>query len=472
MRHFLPGLLLTLFSPLLLAADWQTIVQERPAGSQVALLVAPLGKGKLKVEYNASLLLPPASTQKLFTATAAELVLGDDFRFETRLEGRGHPQGGQWQGDLRLVFSGAPDLKRDDLADLLASLKAKGIRSISGDLFLDGSAFDGYERGPGWPWDNLGVCYSAPSSSLTLEHNCVAASLDAGKPGSQARFYVPPHQPVEVKSVVQVVSPEQQQQSLCELMLDRGPGNHYQLHGCVTDERSVWPLNFAVNDTAAYVQSVLSAELSRAGIHLDGRVRRQRQPGKPWPQLAVLRSAPLADLLKEMLEESDNLFADNIAKTLGRQGGEPGDFARGVRAVKAALKDKLGLTLNPATIKDGSGLSRDNLVSPRQLATVLDYLAQHQEMAVYQGLPVAGLSGTLKFRHSVTRPPLKGNIKAKTGTLNGSTNLAGYFTGASGQRYLFVLMTSSLSLGDDSDAAKDRLTAFERQLLLSLYHQG
>jgi len=172
----------------------------------VAWVVEPLDGGPLQVGYNPALLLPPASTQKLLTALAAELRLGRDFRFATGLLGRGTQQGTRWQGDLKLGFSGAPDLTRAQLGELLDRLQTLGIRQIDGDLLLDGSAFNGYERAPGWPWDNLGVCYSAPASALTLEHNCVAASLNLDAkavPPYRARLFVPAHQPLAVSSEVQ-----------------------------------------------------------------------------------------------------------------------------------------------------------------------------------------------------------------------------------------------------------------------------
>lgn len=165
---------------------------QAPAGAQVALLVQPLDGGALQVAHNADLLLPPASTQKLLTALASELLLGADFRFITSLEGRGRAVNGRWQGDLKLRLSGAPDFSRAQLNELLEQLQAQGINRIEGDLLLDGSVFSGYERGRGWPWDNLGVCYSAPASAFTIEHNCVAASLDTRVEGPLAGFLCPP----------------------------------------------------------------------------------------------------------------------------------------------------------------------------------------------------------------------------------------------------------------------------------------
>lgn len=82
---------------------------------------------------------------------------------------------------------------------------------------------------------------------------------------------------------------------------------------------------------------------------------------------------------------------------------------------------------------------------------------------------MAGESGTLQYRRSLRHAPLKGNIRAKSGTVNGSSNLAGFIQAASGKRYLFVLLVSSLAYGDDPDQAR---TDFERNLLETLYNRG
>lgn len=456
-------------------ASWQPVLDQQPPGSQVALVVSPLDGGKLHIRHNSDLLLPPASTQKLLTALAAELRLGDAFRFTTVLAGAGEQRGSHWKGDLKLTFSGAPDLTREQLGTLLDGLKRRGIRRINGNLLLDGSAFSGYERAPGWPWDNLGVCYSAPASAMTIEHNCVAASLSL-KTGRSlpyaAHLFVPAFQPVSVSSDVQVVSTETQDNELCGLLLERGPGNAYRLHGCVTPQRKIWPLNFAVNDPRAYMAALLKQELSARKLVLRGKIIVSTGAGKNWREMAQVASAPLPELLQTMLQHSDNLYADNLAKTLGQVDSGRGSFALGVREIRRVLDQQAGIRLQPATLKDGSGLSRDNLLSADQLAAVLKYLSVHPQLATYRELPVAGESGTLKYRHSLLQPPLRDNIKAKSGTLNGSSNLAGFLTTASGKRYLFVLMVSGLAMGDDPEAARDRLTEFERNLLQAIYRNG
>lgn len=464
-------LILLILAPVVHASDWKKLIEQAPEGSQVALIVEPLSaSAPLQIHYNDSLFLPPASTLKLFTATAAELTLGGDFRFPTRLWHRGNQTGGQWRGDWLIEFTGAPDLNRRQLAQLLDTMRQLKIREIKGDLLLDTQHFSGYDRAKGWPWNNLGVCYSAPASALTLEGNCVAASLNNEGPDKPARLFVPAHQPIETSSDVRVLPWDQVKQELCSLEAHMGPGNRYHLSGCISDSREVLPLNFAINDPLAHGKALVRQELSRMGIVLRGEIR-QGQRDQDWQQAAEVRSAPLRDLLAVMLQDSDNLIADLVFKNLGAQEGTPGSFARGARTVKQVIGDSTGVDMTLAKLEDGSGLSRDNLLQARQLAELLRWLAKNPQMSSYHALPITGESGTLQYRRSTRQPPLKGAIQAKSGTVNGSRNLAGYIDTASGERYVFVLMLSGLSLPEQMPRPTP-VTVFERSLLEWIHANG
>ncbi|GGO86901.1 serine-type D-Ala-D-Ala carboxypeptidase [Marinobacterium nitratireducens] len=458
---------------------WEQLLSLAPEGSQLGLVVEPITSGPVTIDYRSQALMPPASTLKLLTAYAAERELGPDFRFHTRLLRRGNRTGSQWSGDLRLEFSGAPDFSRSQLRQLLERLGAEGIDTINGNLLLDTSAYDGYAWAEGWPWNNLSVCYSAPVPALILDENCVAASLTARAPGDLARFYIPPHQPLLVENEATTVTPAQQRRQLCELEVDTGPGNRYRLHGCVVSNRKVWPLNFAVTDPVAFASDVIRLQLQELGIRLNGQIREERSPGDGWQEVARISSAPLSQLLGQMLQVSDNLVADSLLKTLGRhQTGTAGNFRNGARALKARLQSDLGLLLDPAVIADGSGLSRDNLLQPAQLAQLLRHLAGQRQAITYRSLAVAGESGTLRYRRSLSNSVLLGNLRGKSGTINATTNLAGYLTARSGREYLFVVMVSGISLNAEDrqqarrDSLKHPVRAFERSLLEWVYHNG
>ncbi|GAA0792752.1 D-alanyl-D-alanine carboxypeptidase/D-alanyl-D-alanine endopeptidase [Marinobacterium sediminicola] len=464
--------ILLILAPVVHAAEWKKILDQAPAGSQVALVVEPLGaNAPLQIHYRDDRFLPPASTLKLFTATAAELELGEDYRFETRLWHRGQQRNGRWQGDWLLEFRGAPDLNRQQLAELLEVLRQQSVREIEGDLLLDVSYFTGYDRAIGWPWNNLGVCYSAPASALTLEGNCVAASLTNQGQDRPARFFVPAHQPIEVTSEVVVRTQDEIDAELCELESWVGPGNRYHLSGCINDRREVLPLNFAINDPIAHGKALVRQELSRLGIVLRGEIRVDRRDDQGWQLASQVESAPLATLLTEMLQDSDNLIADLTLKNLGAAEHTPGSFARGVRAMKNSILTRTGIDLTLSKVTDGSGLSRDNLMQASQLAQLLQWLARHPDMTTYKALPVSGENGTLKYRRSTRQAPLKGAIQAKSGTVNGTRNLAGYITTASGERYVFVLMLSGISLPDHMPRPTP-VTVFEKSLLEWIYHNG
>ncbi|MBV0932623.1 D-alanyl-D-alanine carboxypeptidase/D-alanyl-D-alanine endopeptidase [Marinobacterium weihaiense] len=464
--------ILLILAPVVHAQSWKEIIDLAPEGSQVALVVEPLSAtAPLQIHYRDDRFLPPASTLKLFTATAAELTLGADHRFETRLWQRGQQNGGRWQGDWLLEFTGAPDLSRQQLAQLLGELRRRNIREIDGDLVLDTSHFTGYDRAIGWPWNNLGVCYSAPAAALTLERNCVAASLKNRGVDQPAGFFVPAHQPVEVTTDVQVLDRDSIKQSLCSLEARLGPGNRYHLSGCISDRRKVLPLNFAINDPLSYGKALARQELSRLGIVLRGEILSGRREDAGWQQAAQVQSAPLPTLLTEMLQDSDNLIADLTLKSLGAGNGTPGSFARGVNTLKATIAAHTGIDLSLAKLTDGSGLSRDNLLQARQLAQLLQWLSRHPDMTSYRVLPISGENGTLKYRRSTREAPLKGAIQAKSGTVNGSRNLAGYIDTASGERYVFVLMLSGISLPERMPRPTP-VTVFERSLLEWIYHNG
>ena len=190
-------------------------VGQLPDGSRAALLVESLDQqSSLLDTHNSDQYFPPASTLKLVTALAAKLELGDNFRFETQLEQIGK--------DVVIHFSGDPTLATEDLKQLFVVAKRNGLSRIDGDIWLDNSAFTGYDRAVGWPWDILGVCYSAPATAISLDGNCVQASIYTQEDGN-TRVYVPEHFPVYVTTQASSVSKDQQESTQCDLELISSP---------------------------------------------------------------------------------------------------------------------------------------------------------------------------------------------------------------------------------------------------------
>lgn len=434
-----------------------------PTGSQLALSVYDASTGTEIVSVDDDILLPPASTQKVVTALAATLFLPPDFTFDTTLEQVGR--------DIVFTFHGDPTLTRKDMRLLVSALKAKGIQRIRGDIWLDGSVFSGYERAVGWPWDILGVCYSAPSSSIALERNCVQGSIYSEKNHRNTRIFVPEHQPVWVTTDALAVSQSQQEQSLCDLELHYDSNNHYQLSGCLAHRNAPLPLKFAIQNPQKYVQDVLQAELNTAAIRVDGKIKIGTPSGKRT-FLAKHQSAKRDALLETMLKRSDNLIADNLLKTIGhRYYNQPGTFANGAAAIKAILLEKTGIDLSHAVIVDGSGLSRNNRMTASQLMDVIQYVHARPQLGLLAMLPVSGVDGTLKYRASVRYAPLKQRLTAKTGSLYGSYNLAGVLKNDQGKDLLVVQLVTNYHIPDTEerpDNVASPITQFERELYQAL----
>lgn len=432
-----------------------------PVGADVALLVKNARTGETVYQHRAGTQQQPASVQKLITALAAGLYLDRDYRFETRLETAGD--------DVIINFSGDPTFTHSDLRRLIDRLsREKSV--IEGDLYLNGSAFDHGERAIGLPWDIMGVCYSAPSSSISMNGNCLYGKLHSPSNSPLIDLQATASDEVDIHAgKIDVREGLEHLEIDCELKLHANELNQYRVDGCVGSHEL--PVNFhlAIQNPTLYVSQIVQQELARAGIELKGELR--RHDGKRGEALTVHQSEPLPQLLEEMLQDSDNLIADNIFKTLGRLFYDlPGSYENGEAAVKAILEKQAGIDLETAILHDGSGLSRNNRVTAEQIMAVVEAIHQRPELGLMQTLPVSGESGTLAWRGSMIQIPLKGQIRAKTGSLYGVRNLAGQITARSGQDLLFVQLVTHHH-ADDKKTARSRLRQFEKHLYLDLYNR-
>jgi PBP4 family serine-type D-alanyl-D-alanine carboxypeptidase len=454
-----------LFAPLSSLAvtttgDTDSLQQLLPKESRSALIIKTLNNKATKLSRNPDSYFTPASTLKLVTALAAKLELGDRFRFTTAINKVGN--------NVVITFSGDPTLTTADLTALLTQLKQKNGRVINGDLWLDNSAFTGYERAIGWPWDNLGVCYSAPSSAITLDRNCAQASIYTQKQGS-TRVYVPEHYPLYVISNVQTVTRDEQKSQHCTLELESNDQNEYHLNGCLTLREKPLPLKFAIQNTDLFANRVIHRLLNQLGITLKGTIQVGAAPKGASKTVAQHHSAFLPELLATMLQKSDNLIADNLFKAVGQHlYAHQGSFNSGAAAVKQLLLEKAKIDLSKAQIVDGSGLSRNNRLTVNQFSQVLDYIWRNDARLKLIGIMAkSGQTGTLHYRRSMNLPEMRGKMIAKSGSLYGSYNMAGFGLDKSGRpKTLFVQMVGDYfpeQVKEQTRAAKIApLTQFEK----------
>ncbi|AIN18756.1 D-alanyl-D-alanine carboxypeptidase/D-alanyl-D-alanine-endopeptidase [Yersinia rochesterensis] len=458
------------------AAQVENYTQYLPDGANLALVVQKIGATTPVIDYHAQQMALPASTQKVLTALAALLQLGPDFRFNTTLESHATITDGVLRGNLIARFDGDPTLTRQQLRNMVTTLRKAGVKQIAGDLIIDTSVFASHDKAPGWPWNDMTQCFSAPPAAAIVDRNCFSVSLySAPNPGDMAFIRVASYYPVQMFSEVRTLAKGSPDAQYCELDVVPGELNRFTLTGCLTQRSEPLPLAFAVQNGASYAGAILKDELKKADIQIDGSLRRQTTPNPAGTLLAQAQSAPLHDLLKIMLKKSDNMIADTVFRTIGHQRfGVPGTWRAGADAVRQVLRQKAGVDLGNSIVVDGSGLSRHNLISPATMMQTLQYIAQHdQELNFISMLPLSGYDGTLRYRGGLHEAGVDGKVSAKTGALQGVYNLAGFITTASGQRMAFVQFLSGYAVPpEDQKNRRAPLVRFESRLYKDIYQNN
>lgn len=458
------------------AANVDEYVNQLPAGANLALMVQKVGAQAPDIDYHSQQMALPASTQKVITALAALLQLGPDYRFTTTMESKSAVDNGVLKGDLTVRFGGDPTLKRQDIRNMVAVLKKSGVQQIEGNVLIDTSVFASHDKAPGWPWNDMTQCFSAPPAAAIVDRNCFSISLySAPKANDLAFIRVASYYPVNMFSQVRTLARGSAEGQYCELDVVPGDLNRFTLTGCMTQRADPLPLAFAIQDGASYAGAIVKDELKQAGITYSGTLLRQTLVNEPGTVFASKQSAPLHDLLKIMLKKSDNMIADTVFRTIGHERfGVPGTWRAGADAVRQLLRQQAGVDLGNSIVVDGSGLSRHNLISPATMMQVLQYIAQHDsELNFISMLPLAGYDGSLQYRAGLHAAGVDGKVSAKTGSLQGVYNLAGFITTASGQRMAFVQYLSGYAV-EPADQRNRRipLVRFESRLYKDIYQNN
>jgi len=367
-------------------------------GPQVSAVVADPATGRVLLSEDGTRLATPASTAKLVTSAAALTVLGPGATFTTRVVRGATP------GRIVLVGGGDPTLAVNrfpagdypqpaTLASLAAgtarALKAAGRTTVS--LGYDTSLYTGPDMAPGWPEDYITTGNVTPIVSLEVDQGRLTT---AGLP-----------------------------------------------------EDSDDPSNFRprTTDPAGMAAAAFAALLAADGIHLTGSPAEQDAPAHA-AVLASVSSPPLSAIVQQMLEESNNVIAENLARQLALATGQPASFSGAAAAVTREL-GRLGVGTGLHLV-DGSGLSPQDAIAPATLVKVLELAtAGSRVRPLLAGLPVAGFSGTLSAGQSVfggIGGAALGSVRAKTGNLGTVTALAGLVTDRNGTPLVFAFMAGQI----------------------------
>ncbi|MCL1050516.1 D-alanyl-D-alanine carboxypeptidase/D-alanyl-D-alanine-endopeptidase [Shewanella abyssi] len=438
-----------------------------PSTALTTFKVIATNTGGVTHSQNADKLFIPASTMKLLTAVSVTKVLGKHFRYQTNIYADNSIHQGQIKGDIYITFSGDPTLTTGDIQTLLQQLKEQGLKNITGNVYLVGEQ-DEIQHAPGRVWDDLGICYAAPVSSYILNKNCIQARFLPKLADDAGVVELLGNEPVTIES--QAIFDKSAERAICNLTLARFEKNRYRLMGCYAGNKAL-TLSVAITDPSLYAKDKLTQIIKYNGISINGSISLAQQRPSNALLVAQHQSAPLTTLVATMLLKSDNLIADSLLKRMGQHlFGSAGTFANGSAAMTQILSQQ-GVELSSANIVDGSGLSRYNLLSANQLAQVLGLIEQEPHYRyIIEALPIAGKTGTLKYRHGYAQEPLKDRIVAKTGSMLGVANIAGFIKQEDGLTSIVVILQNGVSPTADDTNVQSYDVAILKQLLNNVDH--
>ena len=461
------------------AFTWAATLAERidkilnqPAARRAfwGIKVVDLGSGRTLYQRNADRPFVPASNTKLFSTALALVRLGPDHRYLTRLATDSPPDPtGRIAGDVVLVGGGDPNFssrvlpyqKRteflgiplDPLEELAAQVAALGVRQIDGDIVGDDTLYVWQRYADGWTLEDTANGDGPPVTALVVNDNIITLRIGPGeKAGDPALVKLEPWTSYytidnRIRTAAKPAHP---------VRIHREPGDTtLRLWGEIALTDSGRSEVLAIDDPALFAAQALRDALVRHSVTVLGRaVSRHAMPyefedlekadpvEKSYALVLASRSSmALIEDLRLINKISQNLHAELALREVARRRRGVGSFEASLAELKAFLGE-IGITKEEFFLRDGSGLSRQNLVTPAAIMTLLTYMwnSRYRERWL-DTLPVAGFDGTLAGRF--ISAPAADQLRAKTGTLTHVSALSGYLPAAGGRQLAFAILVNN-----------------------------
>lgn len=470
----------------------ELVRQKHLAGARVGVVILDAGTGQTLASLRQDEPFMPASNMKLLTTGAAMMVLGADFSFRTELLVDGTRLIVRGSGDPSLAD---PDMLRmtdakltaNNIVDTLAgAVQQAGVQQIS-EVIIDDRIFDRQFVHPGWNPENFEETYSAEVSGLNFHANTLAI-FPRPNPAGQGSLPICDTEPAapwlhidcaKSKTVTKGKNSywiARSTETDCFIrsnlpareptFLDGFACNTFSLRG---DVKTAAPTPTFVNirNVPAFFGNILASDISQHGVILTGtaahpdlpkgvRLATQDEPLDKGRVVAVV-TTPLVDIITHCNVDSQNLYAESLLKRMGHDvTKDPGSWSTGSAVLRMMISQELGPEAAAATtISDGSGLSRDNRVTPMTLARWLKACADKPWGTRFVDSLAAPGTGTLEKRFKSKR--LTNEVRAKSGYINGVRSLSGYVTDTvNNERYIFSILINDLPNGSNNATTEAR----------------
>ena len=399
----------------------------------VVVLVAPADGGPPRIAHRVDAPVNPASIAKLATTFAALELLGPSFTWITPVYFDGPVREGVLQGNLVIKGQGDPKLVMERLWLLLHQVQSLGVRSIAGDIVLDRSAFALPPHDPA-AFDGQPLRpYNASPDALLVNYKAVTLTFTPENGSARVRAE-PPLAGVQWPATVPL-GPGECGDWITALAADFRNPAQVRFAGRLPAScgERVWQLAFP--DPTGYTPRAIAAMWRDIGGQLRGQVRDGPVPAGLKPAFEFA-SPPLAEVIRDINKYSNNVMAQQVFLTLSLQQRGTGSFQASREVLGAWWRERFGT--EPPVTENGSGLSRTESITARQLGQLLQAAWVSPVMPeLAASLPALGVDGTLRRqRQSV------GLAHLKTGSLSDVSGVAGYVHGQQGRRWVLVAIAN------------------------------
>lgn len=399
------------------------------------------------INFNGDLALIPASTLKLITTATALEIFGKDYTFETKVAYSGTIKNGILNGNIYIVGGGDPALGShryqsfygDFFGKWIKAIKLLGIDSINGQIVGDASIFDN-EIPPTWIWQDLGNYFGSGANGLSIYENFYKLHLSSIN-GVTIADIQPTIPQLSINNYLQAGNSHRD--------LSYIYGGPYQYNRYISGEipknKSRFTVKGSIPDPAFLCTYQLDSLLTKSGIniHLPPTTLRLSS-NKVIDKLTKITSTyspRLESIITQTNLYSINLYAEHLLNHIGLSIKNKGNYASGIEAVIDFWKSK-GIDVGGMNLHDGSGLSRFNTLTTKQLAAIMQYMSKGKNNAVFENsLAVAGKSGTLSSFAQNTAA--EGNINGKSGYMTNVRSYAGFVTTKSNKKAVFAIIVNN-----------------------------
>ena len=430
----------------------KVLMDARLHGTTTGISIRKASDGDIVYSHLGDSRVRPASVMKLLTGAAALETLGADHTFKTELYSDGPIKAGVLQGNLYLRGQGDPTLTKADLAVFASELKVKGIHSITGTIYGDDTWYDDVRLSQDLNWSDEPYYTGAQISALTISPNddydagtVIVDVYPAVKKGDAGTVrMVPDNNYVNITNKTQTI----EKNGISKIKVERAHGsNTIVVSGTI-------PLGLAKNRSWAsvweptdYTVNVFEHMLIEQGIEfIDAPQISRAVVPKAATLLASKQSIPVNELFIPFMKLSNNGHGEVLVKEMGRVIEGEGSWDKGLSVMENALAE-MGMDINTLQLRDGSGMSHKTLVTANEITKLLNNVQTKPWYPVFlNSLPIAGneerfVGGTLRNR--MTDTSAAGNVKAKTGTLNGVSSLSGYVETKDGETLIFSIIINN-----------------------------